>query len=143
MPKIRKIERVWKNKKIRKNTLENLVKELGKILGKIRKKYSRILGKILWKIRKNTPQNQDAIVKITFSNYARAQERVKHLRLWRRKYLSSLWHCLTWFQLLFQYQMCSRGELYLNTVVTAMFDPGRTAYMEKQWLRQKLCRGYF
>jgi len=33
-------------------------------------KYSRKLGKILQKIRKNTPQNQDPIVKITFSNYA-------------------------------------------------------------------------
>ena len=51
--------------KIRKNTLENLVKELGKIL-RIRKntrknqeKYSEKLGKILQKIRKNTLENQE------------------------------------------------------------------------------------
>merc|ERR1712074_411281 len=72
----KKLKKFRKIKKIRKNTLENLVKELGKIL-RIRKntpvnleKYSRKLGKILRKIRKNTPQNQDPIVKNTFSNYA-------------------------------------------------------------------------
>ena len=44
--------------KIRKNTSKNSEKILGK--------YSRKFGKIFWKIWKNTPQNQDPIVKITF-----------------------------------------------------------------------------
>ena len=48
--------------KVRKNTSKNSEK--------YSEKYSRKFGKIFWKIWKNTPQNQDPIVKITFSDYA-------------------------------------------------------------------------